>query len=134
MGLMSQFSGSLIGPVLLIHAKSRTWCQVFQPFRDLYLCFVVFCLLFLLTVGMQHRVFHSIITRNNHLNPKLIPKLLNNLGGKASDVMLKHLHKNKLYYSHNYYNNNNKICCCNTYIYREYISRKNNCTAKGAGT
>ena len=27
-------------------------------------------------------------TANNRLNPKLIPELLKNLGGKASDVML----------------------------------------------
>ena len=45
-------------------------------------------------------------TANNYLNPKLIPELSNNLGGKASDVMLKHLHKSKLYCPCNYYNNN----------------------------
>ena len=33
-------------------------------------------------------------TANNHLNPKLIPKLLNNLVLNACDVMFKQKHKN----------------------------------------
>ena len=64
LGLMSQFSGPLIGALGVIYAKSRTLCHAFQPLRVHYLCFVVFCLLFLITVGIQHQVFYSIITRN----------------------------------------------------------------------
>ena len=122
--LTSHLSGPLIGPNGLIYLKSRTWCHSFQPIKEHFLCFVVFCLLFLSNVCIQHQVFHSIITQwysdtndtmiqipNNFLDPQLIPKLSNILDANASDVMLKQKHKSSLWKTRNYYNDNYSNQC-----------------------
>ena len=81
--LTSQLSGPLIGSNGFIYSKSWVWCHSFQPIKEHYLCFVVFCLLFLITVDTQRQLFHSITTESNNINnkqlcPSLIPKLSNN--------------------------------------------------------
>ena len=38
--------------------------------RDNYPCFIVFCLLFLITVDIQHQVFDSVSTWSNNVNSK----------------------------------------------------------------
>ena len=69
MGLMSQFSGPLIGSFGLIYAKSRTWCHAFQPFRDHYQYFCQF--LFAVFYNcVQNQVFHSIIAVSNNIGNK----------------------------------------------------------------
>ena len=68
--LTSQLSGSLIGSNGLINSKFRTWCHSFQPIKEHYLCFVVFCLLFSIIVDPQNQVSNSITTQINNINSK----------------------------------------------------------------
>ena len=71
--LTSQLSGSLIGSNGLIYSKFRAWCHSFQPIKEHYLCFVVFCLLFSIIVDQQHQVSNSIIAQSNNINCKQSP-------------------------------------------------------------
>ena len=84
-----------------------------QSLLCLFCCFlfVVFNNCWYTTPSFPFNYHKKLITytANNHLNPKLIPELLNNLGGKASDVMLNHLHKIKLFWPRNHYNNNKMV-------------------------
>ena len=68
--LTSQLFVSLIGTNGLIYSKFRALCHSFQPINEHYLCFIVFCLLFLITVDTQCQLFHSITTASNNINSK----------------------------------------------------------------
>ena len=65
-----RFQGLWLDQIRLIYASFCTWYHAFQPFRDHCPCFIVFCLLFLITVDIQHQLFHSIITVRNNINSK----------------------------------------------------------------
>ena len=72
-----------------VYAKFRTWCHSFQPIKEEYQCFVVFCLLFSIIVDQQHQVSHPIHTLSYDINTKQSPNILD---ANASDVMLKQKH------------------------------------------
>ena len=116
MGLMSQFSGSLIGGSGFNLGKIANLVSCFSTIQSPLSVFC--CFLFAVFIKRRYTTssfpfnYHKKLityTANNQVNPKLIPELLNNLGGKASDVMLNHLHKIKLFWPRNYYNDNKKI-------------------------
>ena len=50
--------------------KISSLMSQFQPINEHYRCFVVFCLMFLITVDAQCQLFHSITTAHNIINSK----------------------------------------------------------------
>ena len=71
--------------------------MLFNHSMDHYLSLVVFCLLFLITVGIYNTKFSIQLSQEtNNINSKqspqsnVDPKLLNNLGENACDVMFRH--------------------------------------------
>ena len=89
MSITSQESELLIRQMDLIYSRFRAWCHAFQPIKNQYLCFVVFCLLFLVIVDVQHQVSHSIIAESNDTN--------NKQSYKSQDYLL-HFEFAKLYF------------------------------------
>ena len=76
MSMTSLDSGFLIGCNWFIYTKYRIWCNTFHSFWEQYLCFVVFCLMFLITVDTQRQLFHSITTASDNINCKKSSKSL----------------------------------------------------------
>ena len=56
-----------------VYAKFRVWCHSFQQIKSQHLCLVVFCLLFSMTVSIQHQLCHSIVIAGNRINSKQSP-------------------------------------------------------------
>ena len=128
------FQGLWFVQMAYVYAKFRAWCHSFQPIKEHYLCVVVFSLLFSIIVDLQHQASNSITTQSNNKNSKQLSQfqvdpsvtcwsnvtiifyinknhryILNNLSVNASDVMLKHWHKIKLYCPRNYNNESNEF-------------------------
>ena len=124
MGLMSQLSESLIvviGFKLCNILHMMSCFSAIQRSLSLFCCFLfaVFIDCWYTRSSFSFNYYTKLITytANNHLNPKLIPELLNNIGVNACDVMLKLWHKSQLYWPRNYYNDDN-FCRPTCYLFR----------------
>ena len=84
----------------------------FQPIKEHYLSFVVFCLLFSIIVDPQQQISHSITTQSNNINSKQLSQsqvdswVIKQFWCECLWCHAQALTQIKLYCPRNYYNDN----------------------------